>query len=146
MTAPDQPARFGFVEQWIHCATEDARAAAACLTPDPPILSSAAYHCQQAAEKFLKGALVLARVDFRKTHNLVWLGELVIAALPDLRPSVAGVVEMTGWDIAYRYPGEAAPAPEPSIAEVEQALVAIAALTEGVRSQLHQTRDGPTTA
>ena len=54
-----------------------------------------AYHCQQAAEKLLKGALVLAYVDFRKTHNLVWLGNLVISAFPGPNPAVMGVTELT---------------------------------------------------
>jgi HEPN domain-containing protein len=145
MSAPDQP-RLNFVEQWIRHASEDSRAAVACVRLDPPVLGSAACHCQQAAEKLLKDTLVLASVDFRKTRNLAWLGELVVAAFSNLNPFVMSVTDLSSRGIAYRYPGEAEPAPEPSVNETGEALRAIAALTEAVQSLVQETRDGSANA
>jgi hypothetical protein len=42
---------------------------------NPPLLDVAAFHCQQAAEKLLKGFLVHASVDFGKMHDLEKLGQ-----------------------------------------------------------------------
>lgn len=36
---------------WLHHAAEDLRVARVCMTITPPSLGTAAYHCQQAAEK-----------------------------------------------------------------------------------------------
>ena len=51
-------------------ADRDIRSAEACLAGADPIPEAAAYHCQQAAEKLIKGLLVLARTPFRKTHDM----------------------------------------------------------------------------
>ena len=58
------------IEGWIAVAEVDRRAAHACLACRAAVSPSvAAFHCQQAAEKLLKGFLVHARVVFRKTHR-----------------------------------------------------------------------------
>jgi HEPN domain len=44
-----------------------------------------AYNCQQAAEKLIKGLLVLAAAPFRKTHDLDELSEAAAPIYPDLR-------------------------------------------------------------
>lgn len=145
MFVPDRSAQLAFVEQWIRHAVEDVRVASACVRLDPPIFGSATYHCQQAAEKLLKGALVLAGVDFQKTYNLELLGDLVLAAFPNLQAFMIGVTELTSWGISYRYPGEAEGDPERSTTEIGDALHAIAALTEAVQTLVRQTRDGSAT-
>jgi HEPN domain-containing protein len=40
---------------WLARADEDLRAVRPCLDAPPPVLGVAAYHCQQAAEKLIKG-------------------------------------------------------------------------------------------
>lgn len=47
------------VQQWLIKARNDLRSAQRLLTAKPPLLDTAAYHCQQAAEKALKGYLTL---------------------------------------------------------------------------------------
>jgi HEPN domain-containing protein len=74
MTAPDPSRLWQRVEGWLQHAEEDARIARGCLQLDPPSLGGAACHCQQAAEKLLKGFLVRASIDFRRTHDLDTLG------------------------------------------------------------------------
>ncbi len=43
--------------RWLAVAADDRRIAEACLGLDPPALGGSAYHCQQAAEKIVKGLL-----------------------------------------------------------------------------------------
>lgn len=53
-----------------------------CLDAIEPSLAASAYHCQQAAEKLIKGLLVLADVPFTKTHDLERLGILASPRYP----------------------------------------------------------------
>lgn len=73
-------------ERWLGLAGEDARVARLCLAAAPPALASAAFHTQQAAEKVLKGFLVLAEIRFGKTHDLDRLTALAGPAYPYLGP------------------------------------------------------------
>jgi hypothetical protein len=61
---------------WFSKAFNDLRAAEALVATSPPLFDEAAFHCQQAAEKALKGFLTWNGRTFRKTHNLE---EIVIA-------------------------------------------------------------------
>jgi HEPN domain-containing protein len=45
---------------------------------DPPLLADVVFHCQQATEKALKALLTWHDRAFRKTHNLVELGEACV--------------------------------------------------------------------
>jgi len=62
------------------------------------------FHCQQAAEKFLKGFLYERGVAFKKTHILEDLIDLCLpidATFFPLRPIALG---MTRFAVEYRYP------------------------------------------
>jgi HEPN domain-containing protein len=134
MTAPDPALVWQRVEGWIHHAQEDARIARGLLHLDPPSLGGAAYHCQQAAEKPLKGFLVRDSIDFRRTHDLDRLGHAVAARFPVVLPLVTSMSAWTTWGVAYRYPDEAEPEPEPSVKELTEALDSISLLAAALRS------------
>ena len=59
MSGPDEGAieteRRREAARWLAVAMEDARVALACLEMARPAFGIAAYHCQQAAEKLVKG-------------------------------------------------------------------------------------------
>jgi len=103
---------------WLAIAREDVRVARACLSLDPPAQGVAAYHCQQAAEKLVKGLLVAASVPFRKTHDMDELADLAISSYPECLDMLDAVRMVTVWGIAYRYP-ETEDIPEPVPDEVE---------------------------
>jgi HEPN domain-containing protein len=112
-------------DAWLAKADEDLRAVRLCLDARPPELGVAAYHCQQAAEKLIKGLLVVAAIPFRKTHDLDELSHLADPAYPDVEPLLAFLRVRTYWGFAFRYPmpGQGAgrqqpPAPE----EIEETL------------------------
>jgi HEPN domain-containing protein len=131
---PDPADRRNSVLGWVRVARADIRVTRAGLELAPPQPGVAAYHCQQATEKVLKGFLVLAGVDFSKTHDLDGLGASVVAAYPALDPLVAPVRGWTNWGIVYRYPDMAQPPPEPSGAELFGALEQIGRLADALEA------------
>jgi HEPN domain-containing protein len=52
--------------RWLAAGVEDMNVARLCLEAREPVPHASAYHCQQAAEKFLKGPLVLAMFHSRR--------------------------------------------------------------------------------
>ena len=60
---------------WIVKAATDVRTADTLRKATPPLLDDVVFHCQQAAEKALKGFLVWHSQLFRKTHNPEEIGE-----------------------------------------------------------------------
>jgi HEPN domain-containing protein len=70
MSVPEPREIWQEVLAWLRVARSDQRVARICIAVDPPARDVAAFHCQQAAEKLLKGFLVLASIDFGKTHDL----------------------------------------------------------------------------
>ncbi len=134
MSGPDPGELWTHVCGWLDVAAVDERAARLSLAADPPLPTVAAFHCQQAAEKLLKGLLVRALIDFGKTHDLERLGRPVTGRYPDLAPLVKPMRDWTAWSVAYRYPAESGPEPEPPRAELEAALRLIAQLAAAARA------------
>ncbi|MGD0431657.1 MAG: HEPN domain-containing protein [Acetobacteraceae bacterium] len=134
MSGPDPSELWEKVLEWLHVAGSDQRAARICLAAVPPLPGVAAYHCQQAIEKLLKGFLVRSNTDFGKTHDLDELGQSVLAIYPVAAPFVTPARDWTAWSVVYRYPGETVPIPEPSIEELTRALDLIANLANMLRS------------
>jgi len=129
MKAADPRARRETVERWLAVADIDRQTVAACMAADPPLRASAAFHCQQAVEKLLKGFLVLAAKRFRKTHSLAQLGAAAQASFPDIAELVAAAENWTVWAVAYRYPlAEGPDEAEPDDDELHRALATIDAL------------------
>jgi HEPN domain-containing protein len=89
MKQPDE-ARLLLVRQWIAKAEINYRTAERLVRDDEPIRESIAFHCQQAAEKYLKAFLVWRHVEFPKTHSIGRLLDLVSAILAQLDPYLSG--------------------------------------------------------
>jgi len=118
---PHDPELLAETRAWVVKAATDLRAAEAMRGLEPPLLEAAVFHCQQAAEKALKGFLTWRNVPFRKTHNLEEIGEQCLRLDPTLKDLIDRVVPLTEYAWKFRYPGEpGAPTPE----EAEEALAA----------------------
>ena len=135
MSEPDPADLRNSVLGWLRVARSDVQAARLCRDAAPPELGIAAYHCQQAAEKLLKGFLVLAGVDFGKTHDLDELGRTVLTAFPDLGSMAQPMGAWTNWSVAYRYPDEPNPPPEPSAEELDAALAVNGRLADALNER-----------
>jgi HEPN domain-containing protein len=79
---PHDPERIAEVRSWFAKASEDLRAAAFKLTAQPPLTADIVFHAQQAVEKAIKGFLSWHDRPFRKTHNLVEIGEAARRSSP----------------------------------------------------------------
>lgn len=107
------------VREWIVKAERDLASAVRLLEGEPPFLDTAVYHCQQAAEKALKGFLASRGRPLRRVHDLV----LLVDECADLDASFAQLAEaaeiLTPYGTAFRYPGDAS---EPQPAEALEAV------------------------
>jgi hypothetical protein len=76
----------------------------ALLALAPPAVGTAAFHCQQAAEKILKGPPIAARQRAAKTRQLAELAAKPSQAFPSLGSDLDLLPPLTPWYIASRYP------------------------------------------
>ena len=93
------------VKQWIKKAELDYRAAENLLQDTEPIREVAAFHCQQAAEKYLKALLVSIPIEFPRTHDLDQPLELLAPVMPDLASTLSGIGMLSPFGVSVRYPG-----------------------------------------
>jgi HEPN domain-containing protein len=61
------------------------------------------FHAQQAVEKALKVAIVLAEVELPRTHDLEVLTEQIETTGTQLPDKLAGIDWLTPWAVALRY-------------------------------------------
>lgn len=98
---------------WLLKAAQDLGAATYELQAQPPFVEDIAFHAQQAVEKALKALLTWHGRAFRKTHNLVELGEACSAVDPTLEALLRRAAPLTEYAWKFRYPGvPEEPAPE----------------------------------
>ncbi len=65
------------IKEWIKKAEHDLGMAELALKNKPEYTDSICFHCQQAAEKYLKAYLVFLNIRFEKKHNLSYLLDLI---------------------------------------------------------------------
>jgi HEPN domain-containing protein len=118
------PALVAEVRAWLSKAGKDLAAAAYELQADPPFADDIVFHAQQAAEKSLKAFLSWHRVPFRKTHNLIELGEACCQIDQSLDPLLRRAAPLTEYAWKFRYPGD------PEEATAEEAAGALATARE----------------
>lgn len=96
---PPDDVRRNLVRQWLVRAFEDLSVARLLIESKSPWHATAAFHSQQAAEKFIKALLVDNQIEFPKTHNigdLVALTGMINASLPtELSPPRVRLAEVS---------------------------------------------------
>lgn len=130
---PRDTARIAETGEWLSKAHIDLRAADHDGTADPPITADMVFHAQQVVEKTLKAFLCWHDVPFRKTHNLVELGEQCVGIDGSLEPLLRKAAFLTEYAWKFRYPGEAE---EPEIAEADEAVALARAVFQAVIERL----------
>ena len=94
------------VKSWFIKAHRDLLSAHELASAEQPLLDTAAYHCQQAAEKAVKDFLLFHNVRFEKSHDIV----LLVWQAIDVDPSFSALIEtarlLTPLAVEYRYPGD----------------------------------------
>ena len=130
---PHDPERIAEVRSWFLKAGDDLRAATFELTAQPPLTADIVFHAQQAVEKAIKGFLSWHDRPFRKTHNLVELGEAATAVDPVLEPYLRRAAPLTEYAWRFRYPGEL---DAPPVEEAREALAIALQVFETLLSRL----------
>jgi HEPN domain-containing protein len=121
------------IRQWLFKARHDLRSAKRLFTDEPPILDTAAYHCQQSAEKALKAFLVLHEIQFSKIHLLLPLIEQCVDVDPAFAQLREAAEALTPFATVFRYPGDVLE-PEPS--DVEEGMALAEMVVEFVKARL----------
>jgi len=107
------------VQSWLIKATHDIKAAEKLAHISDPVLDVAIYHCQQGAEKAIKGFLVFHDQQFEKTHDI----EQLLTSAGDIDKNMLRWIEageyLSPYVSLFRYPGAVM---EPSEEEFEHAL------------------------
>jgi len=107
------PETFSFTREWLVKAAHDRRAAKTPAEEPDVLLDSASFHCQQAAEKAIKGFLLFHGQRFGKTHNIRQLLETARAIDPAFAPWLAVADRLTELGVEFRYPADVSqPSPE----------------------------------
>ena len=126
-------AREELVRSWLIKAYRDLLSAHELASADTPLLDTAAYHCQQAAEKAVKGYLLYHDVRFEKSHDIV----LLISQAVDIDPSFSAFFDsarlLTPLAAEFRYPGDFI---EPELEEFQEAYESAYALYSFVLARL----------
>jgi HEPN domain-containing protein len=130
---PPDPTRVAEAQAWFTKAARDLRAAEVLLAADPPLLGEVAFHCQQAAEKAMKGFLSWHDIPFGKTHDLAMIGGLCAAHDQSLESLCRRAERLSVFAWAFRYPGDPE---EPARDEAESALGLAREILEAMLSRL----------
>ena len=93
---------------WFQKSANDLRGAEIDLAAVPPLIEDALFHCQQAAEKAMKGFLTAHETIFRKTHDLDELGQACEQIDPSLKTVLYSARDLTVFAWEFRYPGDSA--------------------------------------
>lgn len=65
--------KHNLIKQWINKADHDLGTAKITYLHIPKYKDTVTFHCQQAVEKYLKAYLIFLDVEFKFTHDLVYL-------------------------------------------------------------------------
>lgn len=115
--------------RWFAIMDRDLKAARRLLADGEPLVEEAAYHCQQACEKLIKGCLVKGGHPVPRSHDLIELTELVTSYRVELSELLTALQTITAWCTAYRYPSEEDEVP-PSVEEIRGVIVKIEKLRQ----------------
>lgn len=96
-----------------------------------PLHDMVCFHCQQAAEKYLKAALEESSVHFPKTHDLESLLALLVPAQPFMAALTPATRRLSPFGVLIRYPGNDA-----TKAQAKRAMVDCKAIRGEIRLSL----------
>jgi HEPN domain-containing protein len=126
-------AKSQLVQNWLIKAQHDLASARVLAASNPPLLDTAIYHCQQAAEKSVKGYLVYCDQEFERVHDIEVLMRLAMSGVETFVDWIDVGIELTPYARVYRYPGFAT---EPSREQFDRAVTAAEGLYGFVLSVL----------
>ena len=91
-------------KEWFDFAENDLNSAKFLLQMKPNPLEIICYHCQQSAEKYLKGYIALNGGNILKTHDLTHLNKVCIKYDNDFKKIEDDCIELVDYGVQVRYP------------------------------------------
>jgi len=92
------------VREWFNYALRDYNTAIYLQNMRPVPIEIICYHCQQSAEKYLKGFLISMKKPLIKTHDLAFLVTMCIDVDGDFKFIQSVCEDLTDYSIISRYP------------------------------------------
>jgi HEPN domain-containing protein len=92
------------VADWIEKADHDLGSAKLIYLHIPEYCDTVAFHCQQATEKYLKAMLLFKGIKFERTHNLIFLLELLSQKMEITEEFYNKAILLNGFSVQIRYP------------------------------------------
>jgi len=99
--------RLSLSRDWLLKSYHDLASARKLAAGNDPYLDTAIYHCQQSAEKAIKGFLFFHNIAFQKTHDLRALLEQASKVDSSFAPLIEDAEMLTPYAAEFRYPNEA---------------------------------------
>jgi HEPN domain-containing protein len=133
---PPDPDTLLVLREWIERADADLHVAeqlAAEAARDLRVREIVGFHCQQAAEKYLKALLTRYQIEFRKTHDLRVLLDLTDGIDPRWAVAMREADWLSPFGVKVRYPGDT---PEMLLGDEQKALDLARTVKRGVSSIL----------
>jgi HEPN domain-containing protein len=91
-------------KEWFDIAELDLASANHLLTMHPLPVEIICYHCQQSAEKYLKGFLVFQNHEVMKTHDLMLLISFCGEYDKEFEKLKEECLRLTDYSVNIRYP------------------------------------------
>ena len=123
--------------KWVNIADRDLMAAEQGLKVYPVLSEIVCFHCQQAAEKYLKAYLVKHQVEFQKTHSIMSLINLCSTVDSVFKDKLLYADLLTDYAVEIRYPDEWY---EPTIEEAKDAYRVACEVKQFVLDMIHMDK------
>src|SRR5262245_50841422 len=92
--------------QWVRKAEADWGMAQTLAQATDRPFDGVCFHCQQAAEKYLKALLEELGARIPRTHDLVDLHQVLLPSHASLKPLLRGMLFLKQFAVEFRYPGK----------------------------------------
>lgn len=94
------------IDLWIEKADHDLGSAKVIFMNVPEYYDTIAFHCQQAVEKYLKAACVFFDIQPPKSHDLVYLLEVLSTKINFEEHFYKHAIILNGFGVVIRYPDQ----------------------------------------
>lgn len=92
------------IKAWIEKADHDLGTAKIIFLHIPEYYDIIAFHCQQAVEKYIKAILIHYRIEFIRSHDLVYLLDLLSEKIIIEEAKFRSVFSLNNYSVQIRYP------------------------------------------
>ena len=95
-----------YIKDWIDKADHDLGSAKLIFLNIPEYFDTIAFHCQQATEKYIKSTLIFYEIEFLRTHDLIYLLDLLSEKIDIDENTYNMAIRLNGFSVQIRYPNK----------------------------------------